>query len=41
MKKEDFLMLLDKIDFEKVSQFNITLITADQNNFNVNNTNTY
>ena len=37
MKKEDFLTLLDRIDFEKVQNFNITLTRFDQTQFNINN----
>ena len=37
MKKEDFLKMIEKLDFEKVLNFNVTVMTSDQNNFNINN----
>lgn len=37
MKKEDFLTMLEGIDFEEAISFNMTIITKDQKQININN----
>ena len=37
MKKEDFLTMIDRIDFEKVQNFNLTIVRVDQSQININN----
>ena len=37
MKKEDFLTMIYRIDFEKVQNFSLTIVRIDQSQININN----
>lgn len=37
MNKEDFLKMIDGIDFQKVQNFNLTIVKVDQTQININN----